>query len=502
MTSETPLKEAANRLLDVVDNSLHFLGHVRGHLETLASDVQRDSAEVAKESRDLVNAAASKMLLAKRGIRATPKALRIAAHLLALVARYRVEAGRSESRTDDDGQRLQALHESCAKSLRRLCEEQRGALLKLAQFLSMRPDLLPDAYIKELSTLQDQVPPLPLEELETLAEDQLGQPLQDLFASVEEEAVAAASLAQVHRAIGHDGKTYAVKIQIPDALDEAMSDIAILQAIAATVPPESVPFDVRTTLEELARSVEEELDYHAEAESMQAIREQLQSMPGVQIPAPVADLSGKRILTMEWTDGAPLNQALAGASPERKRDILTRLVRCFVVQIFENGHAHADPHAGNILIRTDEASPQGFELVLLDFGCTAEFSDSVRQSYVALLMALFTRREDAVIEELIALGFEQDGDDARGLARIAEAMLAPLQREGALAEWASDPRAGAKALMEVTQSVPGLKSPRHFVLLGRILATLGGILIAHADAEVSLPALLAGELARIQSSTR
>ncbi len=463
--------------------------------------MQRDAAEVARESRAPADAARGRVHLAKRGIRATPKALRIATQLLAIAGRYRLLQARADALGGNTDDHVRRVHESCAAALRAVCEEHRGALLKLGQFLSMRPDILPAAYIRHLSQLQEHVPPLPLEELRGSIEEAIGAPLDEVFLTVAEPATSAASLAQVHHARGKDGNQYAIKVQVPGAREEALADIAILRALAASARFDSLPFDVKTTLAELARSIREELDYQAEARHMNELREALRGFPGVCIPAHREDLSSASVIVMEWKEGTALGRYLVDATTERKRQVLTRLLQCFMRQIFELGHVHADPHAGNLRIRESDDAPEGFELILLDFGCCAKFSDEVRQSYIRLLFGLFSGRRDAVLEELQALGFSQAQGDGTDLAILAETMLEPLQREGAIAAWAANPRAGAQALIEAMQNVPSVQAPPHFVLLGRVLSTLGGILIAHPEADVSLPALLVAELSRAQSSS-
>ncbi len=502
MNSAPKFRDAAVRFASALDQTIQMVGHVRGHIDTLATDVHRDSLAIVRDSRVLASRVNHQFALTRRGVHASPRALRISAQLLGVALRYRLEEGRRQAGGPGGKARMDALHHSCAVSLRHLCEEQRGAILKLGQFLSMRPDVLPPAYIRELAALRDRVPALPYESIEAQLASQLAEPIQDCFSTIETEAVAAASLAQVHRATGLGGQDYAVKVQVPDAESQVMADIAILRAVAAALPEKSLPFDIRTTLDQIANSIHTELDYHREAANCEKLRLLLIDVPGVDVPVIAGQYCNRRVLVMEWMQGIPLNQALEEATTERRRLILTRLVSCFAQQIFEFGCFHADPHSGNILIREDESAPDGFALVLLDFGCVEFLADEIRLGYGNLLKNIFTGNQSEIRETLQVLGFSQEGNDPTALERMVEAMVAPLKAEGALQEWANDPQAATRALMEMSAQVPGLKTPRHFILLGRVLATLGGILIDNADTGVSLPALIGSAMVRAQSSSQ
>ncbi|MCP4445655.1 MAG: AarF/ABC1/UbiB kinase family protein [Myxococcales bacterium] len=502
MTSQSNLRHATARIAKAIDQSIQMVGHIRGHIDTLATDVQRDSLAIASESRVLADSVSHKFALTRMGVQASPRALRISAQLLAIALRYRLEEGRQQACGLGADARMKALHQSCAQSVRQLCEQQRGAFLKLGQFLSMRPDLLPAAYIRELSALRDRVPALPYEDIRAQLEAEFEGPTDSYFADIETEAVAAASLAQVHHATGLGGEKYALKVQIPEAEMQVSADIAILRAIVAALPTGSLPFDIRTTLDQIANSVHAELDYAREAEHCENLRILLRSTSGVRIPRIMGAYSSARVLTMEWMPGVPLDQALEDATTDERRLILTRLVQCFAQQIFGFGYFHADPHSGNILVHRDQAAPDGFNLVLLDFGCVERLSDEVRLAYASMLRGVFCGDQAEVRLALDNLGFAQEGNDPAALEEMVVAMIAPLQKEGALMEWARDPKAATRALIEMSVSIPGLKTPRHFVLLGRVLATLGGIIIDNADSGVSLPTLMAVALANAQPSSQ
>lgn len=477
---------AARRLFDTADQSVQLIGHLIGHIDTMVDEVGRDSRRVADESRDFASAVADRFHTARRGLQASPKALRVATVLISIAARYRLEQGRSQSAEHHS---FEAAHAWGARTLRSLCIETRGTFLKLGQFLSMRPDLLPPAYIEQLATLRDQVPAVPFELIAARIESELGKPIKELFADFETDPVAAASLAQVHRARTFDGQALAVKIQVPGVEDQLDSDIAILRAIAASIPEDALPFDLKSVLSQLANSVHEELDYEAEARHCEAFGLMFASHNGIRCPEIVPELSTERVITMEWIEGEALDRALAKASLLERKKLLTTLVSSYCTQILCAGYFHADPHAGNFLV------PKEGGLVLLDFGCVQRLSPEVRDAYVALMKAVFMSDSDALFAQLQRLGFASEGCERADLEALVTTMLDLMKRPDALAEWAADPTAATQTLIDAMQSAAGLNTPQHFVMLGRVLATLGGILIEHSDTGISLPAILAASLA-------
>ncbi len=484
------LLDSAQRILQGADQSLLMVGHMLGHIDALVDGVGNDSTRIKLEAKALAQAITDRFGIAKRGIAASPKALRVAKVLLGIAIKYRLEMARGAAAGSEDKhqERMAALHENAAQTMRALCIEMRGTFLKLGQFLSMRPDLLPAAYIEQLGTLRNQVPALPFALIQEVVEADLGAGLDACFERVEEEAVAAASLAQVHRAWGHDGQAYALKVQVPGAKDQIGADIAILRAVASALSETSLPFDASSILDQLASSIHEELDYQSEATHCRAIGAQLADQPAMRAPEVISALSKGRVLTMSWMEGRTMDLVLKGATSDERRQILTTLVQSYCTQIFRHGYFQADPHAGNILVQDD------LELVMLDFGCVQKLSDEVRVAYVELMKALFVGNQAALREQLELLGFRSECGDPAALEALVEVMLDMLKREDAMKEWANDPQAASRILLEATQRVPGLVTPRHFVLLGRVLATLGGLLIENADAEVSLPTILANSL--------
>lgn len=474
------IRNSAQNIVFAAEEGLGRIGHLLGHVDDLVASARHDGHEVAEQSAELVQLLGSRYEGVKEVLRASPKAIRISKTLVTIALHYKIELARGEVLKSEANlalheERLLAMHEHNARVIRDLCIECRGTFLKLGQFLSMRPDLLPDAYIREFASLRDQVPALPFSEILPQLEAELGGPIDQWYCKFEQEACAAASLAQVHRATGHEGQEFALKVQIPDAAAQVASDIAILRALAHLLG-ENLPFDCAPVLKQLADSVGEELDYDLEAEQCRRLGRLLAPYAGISVPEVESAHSSDKLLVLRWMPGLSLDRALASRELKDRREILNRLVEVYARQILQFGFFHADPHAGNILVQEDNT------IVLLDFGCCGQLSANEKDAYRALLISLFARDSDKLYRHFQTLGFasEDVGQDA------VLTLVDMLQDHSAITAWAENPQAAIQEMLDATAAIPGLRTPRHFVLLGRVLATLGGILIDNADAKLSL----------------
>src|SRR2546426_3471653 len=196
-----------------------------------------------------------------------------------------------------------------------------GALIKACQFASTRPDLLPAVYIRTLAPLQDRMPPRSWSEIEKAITRELGQRPTDVFAEIEREPVAAASIAQVHRARLHDGREVAVKVQYPDIENLVETDLAVLEQIVKAIARLAPAIQLQPIVDYLQETLPLELDFRHEAESMTALRTALAHRSDVLVPTAVSELSTEHLLVMEFIDGIKITdrEALeqAGNFPPR-----------------------------------------------------------------------------------------------------------------------------------------------------------------------------------------
>ncbi len=301
-----------------------------------------------------------------------------------------------------------------ARSLRLALTEGGVTFVKLGQMLSTRADLLPPAYVAELSSLQSDVPPEPWETVAPVIEAELGRPVAMLFAHVDPTPLAAASVAQVHAARLHDGTEVVVKVQRPDARRQATADLDIVLRLAAWLDRSTVwgrRLGVRDLARGFATSLEEELDYRVELANMRAVAGTLDPDGPVRVPRAWPELSRRRVMVIELLPGRPISQVgadLAAYDDERRREMAETLLGCVMRQVVVDGVFHADLHPGNIFVDAEG------RFGLLDFGSVGRLDQATRGSLGALLMSIDRQDSIAATDALIdLLDRPADLDDRR-----------------------------------------------------------------------------------------
>ncbi|MEO8553320.1 MAG: AarF/ABC1/UbiB kinase family protein [Kofleriaceae bacterium] len=467
------MNDIVEHLLAPVREAAKLVKHVGLRLDAMALDLARDGGAIVREAQALTGAAHGQVTTF---VRATPRVTKLAQVAAALFARQRWLALSNAAKTGDarltpDDQR------DLARRTTAYAAELRGGIAKLGQLASCRPDLVGAIWASELATLQDDVPPIDVAAIRTRIETELGKKIEEVFASLDDTPLAAASLAQVHAATLLDGTRVVVKVQVPGIEDEIAADIAALRAVASSLG-ELPGVDLATLTSELARALTIELDYVAEAASLSAYR------GAVIVPRPIAAASTSRVLTMTRIDGERLTAWLDRAAPAARDQLLGQLVSEVAAQILVRGQVHADPHPGNFLV-----TPDG-QLALLDFGCMLELTAADRAAYARLVLAIAGNHHESAARELTHLGFICDDPDA--LVALATSIVGALRPDTNVSEldWQhafADQIAHAKTL-------GGLQIPRSFVLLGRVLASVAGLLATYKPV-LALHPMIASHLA-------
>ena len=464
-----------NQLSSAIAEAARLIKNLGSHLDDLSLEIARDLGAVTRDAQAFGAAARDQAIAWKR---ATPRAARLAQAAAAILARQRWLRLAAAARGDE------ALREEDHRDLARrtadAAAQLRGGIAKLGQLASCRPDLIGPIWAGELATLQDDVPPIEAAAIRARIEAELGKSIDEVFATFDDTPLAAASLAQVHAATLHDGTRVAVKVQVPGIEDIIDADIAALRAIAGALG--DVPgIDLATLADELSRALASELDYVAEAEALKTFAWYDSKVVS---PRPIDAASTKRVLTMTMIDGERLIQALDRMTPEQRDPLLGALVEEVAAQILVRGHVHADPHPGNFLITTDG------KLALLDFGCTLELGAAERTAYARLVLAIAGGNTAAAARELGILGFT--ADDPAQLVEVTASLIGAMRPGASVAE--IDWQAAFAEQIAKSKQLGGLSIPRSFVLLGRVLATVAGLLAKYKP-KIHIHPLIARHLA-------
>ncbi|MBE0466183.1 MAG: AarF/ABC1/UbiB kinase family protein [Candidatus Desulforudis sp.] len=310
------------------------------------------------------------------------------------------------------------LKRSTAERVRLVLEELGPAFIKLGQILSTRGDLLAKDYIEELEKLQDDVPPVPYAEISRVVERELGQPLEDLFDGFDPHPLAAASIAQVHRATMHDGTAVVVKVQRPGVQEQIALDILILLDFARLADrhtPWGRIYSFTDMAAEFQETITEETDFRTEARHADTIRRNMENDPRVFIPRVQWTHTTQRVLTLEYVEGIKLSnlEALDAAGMDRAQ-LARTLADVILKQMLIDGIFHADPHPGNISVLP------GNKLVFVDFGIIGRLSPEHKEYLGQIMLGLVRKNADMVIKAVIRTGAVPENVDLGELRRDIE----------------------------------------------------------------------------------
>lgn len=376
------------------------------------------------------------------------------------------EAGLSELMPEDSDQAAGA--PGRAEELAADVERLGPTFIKLGQLLSTRPDLVPPAYAQALARLQDDVAPFPFDEIERIVTEELGVRLSKAFSAFEREPLAAASIAQVHRARLRDGREVAVKVQRPGIRGRVLDDLQAMADMARFLVEHTQfgrRYNVEQLLDEFRKSLVRELDFRQEAIHLVSLARNLREIEEICVPEPVLGYSTSRVLTMEFIGGTKITALSPLARQELDGERLAdALFRAYLKQMLRDGLFHADPHPGNVFLVNGK-------IALLDLGMVAHVTPGLQDRLLQLLLAVADNRADDVAKTLLLLGERcEDADQAgfrRGIADIvAQHQEARLQR----------PQVGRAVLMLLKVAGDnGVRLPPELAMIGKTLLNLDGI---------------------------
>ncbi|MFG3059346.1 ABC1 kinase family protein [Streptomyces sp. NPDC048231] len=376
------------------------------------------------------------------------------------------------------------LQQRTAEQLFKVLGELKGGAMKFGQALSVFESALPEEvagpYRAALTKLQEAAPPMPTHTVHGVLKERLGDDWHELFLEFEDKPAAAASIGQVHRAVWHDGREVAVKVQYPGAGDALLSDLSQLSRFARLLGPLIPGMDIKPLIAELRDRVSEELDYGLEAQAQQAHAEEFAGDPDVMVPAVVHQCD--QVLVTEWVEGIPLSEVISDGTQEQRDRAGQLLARFLFSGPARTGLLHADPHPGNFRLLPgsgDSTQKEQWRLGVLDFGTVdrlpgglpAPIGDSLRMTlegdaqsvYELLCEEGFVKESieldpDAVLDYLLPIIEPAQADEftfTRGWMRSQAARIA-------------DPRSPAYQLGK------RLNLPPAYLLIHRVtLSTIG-----------------------------
>jgi predicted unusual protein kinase regulating ubiquinone biosynthesis (AarF/ABC1/UbiB family) len=364
----------------------------------------------------------------------------------------------------------------------------KGPLMKVAQLLATIPDALPEEYVHELATLQANAPAMGWPFVRRRMAGELGPDWQGRFKSFEREAVRAASLGQVHRAMALDGTALACKLQYPDMGSAVEADLRQLRLAMGLYERYDKTVSTADIHAEIADRLREELDYEREAAHMRLYGDILKDEPGVAVPRPLAELSTRRLLTMTWLEGSPILEIAENAPIELRNELALRMFRLWYVPFYHYGVIHGDPHLGNYTVAPETNGERTVNL--LDFGCIRIFPARFVKGVIDLYHALERDDRELAAEAYRSWGF---GDLSHELIdvlnRWARFVYGPLldDRDRMIQERAKPGSDGPRLVDDVHRDLHrlgGIAPPRTFVFMDRAAVGLGSVFL-HLRARVN-----------------
>ena len=366
-------------------------------------------------------------------------------------------------------QRRELVRYTTEERIRMAFEELGPTFVKLGQILATRPDLIPMSFIVELRKLQDAVPPFGSEAARNQIESALGRPIAELFAEFDDAPIAAASIAQVHRARLFSGEEVAVKVRRPGLEQVIGTDLEILRGLASLLEenaPELRGYAPVEIVEEFARAITLEIDLSNEASNMQRFARNFAGDPQVHVPQLFEAYSSPAVLTMEFVRGIKAKDlaGLDAAGIDRKKLAAGGVEFC-LRQVFDHGFFHADPHPGNLFVLPGEV------IAPIDMGMMGNLEPEMVDALLELLVGILLRDAEKIARLVARLGLIDERVDR---VRLRRDIAALLERYAALPIGEVDVAALIGSLFEVLQR-HRVRVPPELLLMGKALATVDGM---------------------------
>lgn len=356
-----------------------------------------------------------------------------------------------------------------AEELPKDLERMGPTYVKLGQFLSTRSDLLAPQYIEALSRLQDSAEHFSYEKVEEIVTSELGLPVSRLFSFFDKAPLAAASLAQVHRAVLLDGRLVAVKVQRPGIRHQITIDLELLFDLAEFLDRHSdmaKRYMLPETIEEFRKAILRELDFEQEAQNLMLLAENLTEYDKIVVPLPIEAYTTSKVLTMEHIRGQKVTSILPLRKPEIEGpELADELFRAYLKQILIDGFYHADPHPGNVFL-TDDG-----RIALIDLGMVARISNGMQKKLLRLILSVSEGRTDEAVEYAIEIGEKTPAFDEQAFAKQVQELVTRWQRVTI-----GQMKIG-RVILEVLKAAgtSGFRFPAELAMLGKCMLNLDNI---------------------------
>ncbi len=351
--------------------------------------------------------------------------------------------------------------------IRFACEELGPTFVKAGQILSLRPDLLPQPLLDELSKLQDNVAPESIAQIREVIEKTTGKSLEDTFSVFEVEPLAAASISQVHRALINDNDHIAsVKVQRPDIRAKMETDLNILEIVANRLHEridELKTYNLPDIVYMIGRTMIHELDFKREARNIKIARGYADEHSRVYIPEVYEKYCTEHLLVMEYVQGTQLKDMRNECFTD-PHSLARDGLHAAIDQILKDGFFHADPHPGNVIITEDQ------RICLIDWGMTGRLSERDRYELIYLLKAVLEKDGEAMVYAFLSIAHSDESVDRRKLERDLLDML-----DSHYAVPVKEMNIG-RLLMAITEMLGEyqLRLPPAFVIMIKALVTAEG----------------------------
>ncbi|MCK6554951.1 AarF/ABC1/UbiB kinase family protein [Candidatus Binatia bacterium] len=399
----------------------------------------------------------------------------------ALLRYRRLEARQARGLSDTVA--WERAHDRFARGIAGLGDDLGGAFVKLCQVAGARADVLPAAFIRELGRFHDRVLPRPWSALSATVEQELGRPVNKVFVRVDPQPLAAASLAQVHRAWLHSGESVALKIQYPEAMRLYHADLALVRRAVAAATRLFADVPLAGLVEEVAHFIGLELDFAREAESTERVRMAFDGDATVRVPRLHRELCSARLLVLEFLEGTPIHATERLAADGTDLSALAdRIADLYRRMLFEHGFFHGDPHPGNLLVLPDGS------IGLLDFGLAKELPPGFAENAAAMFARAVRGDRAGAVEAARGLGFRFERDDPDAFSRMLEIALGARHDFGEM----------RKTLSETDFE----RVPPDVALVFRTLILLNGLSERLVPGERRIPSMLVAGLVASASTGR